>query len=596
MRIFIATILVSLLSMQAFASAEDTVLKRLLSISNDTQRMDAFHDYADYALIDHPREVISIGRVLLHDAVAAGKLPQVAMAERIIGIAYENITDYPKSLEYYLGALRIHKDILDYRAQITDLLHIARIYDLTDDRAAEKKYVMEAMAICDQHADNERIRKKRSNVVDFLATVYKKEGKYDSAFKLYNEAIELARKENDKFQQMGSLCNMAIALKNTKNYEASLSNYNSALALLDTTNDKYEMSIIAANMAILFYEMGDLARSEQHALTSMAIQTKSHFTDALKDDYETLMKIYTQQKKYPEALGYSQKLSAIKDTILNGEKSQQIKQLQAKFDTDAKDKQIAGQEKALKYNHRLNLLLVISSVLFLLLGVITYRNYSAQKKYNASLSKEKKRSEDLLLNILPAEVADELKDKGTAAARHFDNVTVLFTDFVNFTQASERMTPQELINELHYCFREFDDIIGRHNIEKIKTIGDSYLAVAGLPVPNTQHAENVINAALEIKAFISDRRKKMGAAAFEMRIGVHSGSVVAGIVGAKKFSYDIWGDTVNTAARMEQTSEPGKINISQTTYDLVKDKFRCTYRGEMEAKNKGLLKMYFVEQ
>ena len=239
---------------------------------------------------------------------------------------------------------------------------------------------------------------------------------------------------------------------------------------------------------------------------------------------------------------------------------------------------------------------MLSSFLFLLLGIIAYRNYSSEKKYNAALSREKQRSEDLLLNILPAEVAEELKDNGVAAARHFENVTVLFTDFVNFTHASERMSPQQLIDELHFCFKAFDGIIGKHNIEKIKTIGDSYLAVSGLPAANANHAENVIDAALEINTFMNQRRQEIGEAAFEMRTGIHSGSVVAGIVGVKKFSYDIWGDTVNTAARMEQTSEPGKINISQTTYELVKNKFRCTYRGEVEAKNKGLLKMYFVEQ
>jgi class 3 adenylate cyclase len=159
----------------------------------------------------------------------------------------------------------------------------------------------------------------------------------------------------------------------------------------------------------------------------------------------------------------------------------------------------------------------------------------------------------------------------------------------------EKMNPQDLINELHICFMAFDHIIGKYNVEKIKTIGDAYLVVSGLPVPDALHAEHIVNAAIEINQFMQQRMEKLGDMTFEVRIGIHTGSVVAGIVGVKKFAYDIWGDTVNVAARMEQNSEPGKINISQTTYDLVKDKFNCVYRGEIDAKNKGKLSMYYVE-
>ena len=213
---------------------------------------------------------------------------------------------------------------------------------------------------------------------------------------------------------------------------------------------------------------------------------------------------------------------------------------------------------------------------------------------NKIITNERNRSDELLLNILPEEVAEELKAKGNSDARLYEEVTVLFTDFVNFTMVSERLTPRELVEELGACFRAFDGITGKYNIEKIKTIGDAYLAVAGLPTADPNHAENVVRAALEIRDFTKDRVAKLGAGTFEIRIGIHSGSVVAGIVGIKKFAYDIWGDTVNTAARMEQNSEAGKINISQTTYELVKDKFACEYRGEIDAKGKGMLKMYYV--
>jgi class 3 adenylate cyclase len=208
---------------------------------------------------------------------------------------------------------------------------------------------------------------------------------------------------------------------------------------------------------------------------------------------------------------------------------------------------------------------------------------------------EKQKSDTLLLNILPEEVAEELKEKGYAQARLHDDVTVLFTDFVDFTQYSEKLAPAEIVDELDGCFKAFDEIITRHGLEKIKTIGDAYMAVAGLPVPHPDGAASTVAAALEIREYIRCRRSQQPDS-FDIRIGVHSGPVVAGIIGVKKFAYDIWGDTVNTAARMEQGSESGKVNINGATYALVKDRFACTYRGEVAAKGKGAMGMYFVER
>jgi class 3 adenylate cyclase len=217
---------------------------------------------------------------------------------------------------------------------------------------------------------------------------------------------------------------------------------------------------------------------------------------------------------------------------------------------------------------------------------------------NLELAKEKKKTDDLLLNILPVETADELKRWGISPARSYESVTVMFTDFKGFTRISEQLTPQRLVSELDLCFRAFDDIIGRHQIEKIKTIGDSYLCVSGMPKANPTHARDVVAAALEMQKYMNvlkQEKQKHNEPYFEMRIGIHSGPVVAGIVGVKKFAYDLWGDTVNTASRMESSCEVGKVNVSGPTWELIKNRFHCIHRGKIAAKNKGEIEMYFVD-
>lgn len=217
---------------------------------------------------------------------------------------------------------------------------------------------------------------------------------------------------------------------------------------------------------------------------------------------------------------------------------------------------------------------------------------------NEQLGAEKKRSDELLLNILPEKTAEELKLYGKSKPTFFDNVSVMFVDFSRFTKIAETLSPVELVTELDYCFREFDRIITEHNLEKIKTIGDAYLCVGGLPIPTGTHAFDTIQAGLKIQQFLQQHkaeRQAQGLPFFEARIGLHSGPVVAGIVGIKKFAFDIWGDTVNTASRLEERSEPGRVNISEATYRLAKNQLVVIPRGKIAAKNKGEVEMYFVE-
>ncbi len=216
---------------------------------------------------------------------------------------------------------------------------------------------------------------------------------------------------------------------------------------------------------------------------------------------------------------------------------------------------------------------------------------------NEILNVELQRSEQLLLNILPYETAQELKMSGKALARYYPDITVMFTDFKGFTHIAEKLSPEQLVQEIDEFFTAFDLIMEKNGIEKIKTIGDAYMAASGLPAVNDTHALDMVNAAVDIIEYMEVQRQIRIAAnrpVFDIRIGIHTGPVVAGIVGHKKFAYDIWGDAVNLASRMESSGEAGQINISQATYDRISSTYSCIFRGEIEAKNKGKVGMYFV--
>ena len=215
------------------------------------------------------------------------------------------------------------------------------------------------------------------------------------------------------------------------------------------------------------------------------------------------------------------------------------------------------------------------------------------------LRQEKERSDELLLNILPHETAEELKEKGYASVQRYERVSVLFTDFVGFTNITEGITHEELVRSLDEHFRMFDEVMDKYGIEKIKTIGDAYMAAGGIPTRTNTNPLAVVAAGLEmihqLKA-LNQTKEFNGEKAWQLRLGIHTGSVISGVVGKNKFAFDIWGDAVNTAARMESSGDVMKVNVSGSTHELVKDYFECTSRGKIKAKNKGEIEMYFVDR
>lgn len=319
-------------------------------------------------------------------------------------------------------------------------------------------------------------------------------------------------------------------------------------------------------------------------------QTKIDSAKKLLAETESmLMTSEMQNKRIQERLQFQE------DSVKILKKEQEVQELQLK----ASELELNAQKAK---NNLYIIVAIISLSLLSIIGVLfigRQRTLRQLEEKNRIIQEEKRRSDELLLNILPEEVMHELKAHGKTTAKNYAKATVLFADIKDFTGISERLTPDQLIEGLDAYFERFDKVIEKYGIEKIKTIGDAYVCAGGVPTKSETNPHLVVQAALDFMKEIESlhrERVAQGKIPFEFRIGIHTGQLVAGVIGIRKFAYDIWGDTVNMAARMQQAGQEGKINISGGTYEMVKDKFACVYRGKIEAKNKGEVDMYFVEK
>jgi adenylate cyclase len=481
----------------------------------------------------------------------AGDTFRIVTACINIGVVYENkVRTYDTALQYFQRALPLSVAIGNQAAIGNTCVNIGEIYFKKNDDSSALKYLFRALKACENSED-------MPYALNNIGKVYLKNKDYASALKYHQQAYDFANKSGAKLDMTQALKGIAATELGQKNTAQAISTYKQA---------------------------------EEIALDLKANQD-------LKDIYEGLASAYAARSDFSNAFKYQNLLTNIKDTLYNIEADKKLQGLQFTFDLEKKQSRIALLTKEDEINQHVisRQKLVRNGFIGGFLVVLLFAGIFFRQRNR--IAKEKERSDELLLNILPAETAEELKETGTAKAKSLDSVSVMFTDFKNFTQASEKLTAVELVQEINLCYSEFDKIITNHGIEKIKTIGDSYMCAGGLPVANTTHAADVVQAALEMQQFMlkhKQERIEKGQPYFELRLGIHTGHVVAGIVGIKKFAYDIWGDTVNTASRMESSGEIGKVNISGVTYELVKDKFNCTYRGKIEAKNKGEIDMYFV--
>lgn len=512
---------------------------------------------------------------------------------------------YTDALESYQSVLELQKELYDKDIIASTTQNIGLIYSKIGDFSKAKEYYNKANNIFFEIKDQKAIAK---NFIS-IAYVFIQEKNYDEAENYLNKAFSIIQKKEDIQVEIEILQNFGELNFRQSKLSKSFENYFKCLELSKKINNRQYLGDSKIAIGKIYNQYGKNNLALGYCNSGLKIANEIGSLSLKKEACDCLYEGYKAIGNPKLALNYFEKSEKYKDSLNMNETSNKMMSMEFQNKQLLDSLAFVNKQHAVQLKHtqeihqqekQRNYILGTLGLIVLLAGGL-YNRLNFVRKSKKALQFEKDRSEKLLLNILPEEIAEELKEKGSVNARDFNLVAILFTDFKSFTQTAEQMTPQELVEEINICFKAFDLISEKYNIEKIKTIGDAYMAAGGIPIPDNAFLENIVLAGLEMQEFMVKRKTEndlINKPAFEMRLGIHAGPIVAGIVGIRKFQYDVWGDTVNTASRIESNGTVGKVNISESLYQLLQnsDKFVFEYRGNIHAKGKGNINMYYVER
>ncbi len=561
------------------------------SKSGDQADLEMLWDIANNEI--EPDSVTKYSRLLIKRGKAASNYKKVHDGYRELGSGYRLKGDYKQALSAYFKSLDFANRINDKKGVAHSNIEIGNVYSLSGNTANADLYYNKGINVLRNGEDSTALGSALFNAGD----EYLRIGNLEKAKEFTNEAERIFEKVDFPLGRAYSLGNLGRINAGLGNDEFAEENLNTAILLLEDLSAHNAIAEFLVSLADIYSEKGDTEKAFQYASRSLEISKKYGFKNYIADAYQKLSELYEEIGYTVKSFQYYKDYIAYRDSVRNLETVSEMANLRTDFEIAQKQAEVdlLNQQKKNQQNVVIGVLVALFLLMLLAFGL--YRRNNFIKRTNLIIEREKNRSEHLLRNILPEGTALELMETGKVQAKKFEEVSILFTDFEGFTKYSESLTPEELVESVDFYFSKFDKIIEKHGLEKIKTIGDSYMCAAGVPFPMKDHAINMMYAALEILEFVEEAKKDtLGIGAhFEIRIGINSGPLIAGVVGSKKFAYDIWGDSVNMASRMESCSESGKINISEDTFQLVKDNFFCRERGKIEVKNKGMVSMYFVE-
>jgi adenylate cyclase len=654
MRLFlIAVVLVYALIAPVFSGAQtvvDSLTNLLKEQPGDSSRVKTLNELCSTLSRSQPERAMKYGEQARDLGLKIGYQKGVAYAHKNLGLTHYRESKYSEALIEWSEALAIFDSLNDKRGQANMLNNIGAIYADKGDFIQALDYYLKSLKFSEDLRDSVRIATALNNI----GSIYENDpNTYVKAIEYYKRGLEIS----EKIEYADGI---GVSAQNIGQLYLSMNKHKDALGYYLTSEEAFRgigennyLPLSLASIGKIYGLEGNYHKARQYHEEAIEISTKysyqvriaqslvklaetevlfKHYPVAIKNYleaerialaagaktdlrsvYEGLSDLYANTGDFKAAYQYQQMFIQVKNDLYKEDTAKELQKLQFGFEIEKKETQIRllTQDKALKdleieKQTVTRNALMVGLAFLLLLAFFLYSNYKQKDrtskilaKQNAEIETQKLEIEKLILNILPNEVAQELRKTGKATPRYYESVTVLFTDFKEFSRIAEVLSAQELVADLNECFIAFDRIIEEFGLEKIKTIGDAYMCACGIPTSIPDHPLRTVRAALAIQKYIeteNEARRARGANVWELRIGIHTGPVIAGVVGRKKFAYDIWGNAVNLASRLESNGKEGKVNISESTYYLIKDHFECEYRGKIYAKNIGDVDMYFVEK
>ena len=509
--------------------------------------------------------------------------------------------NYTLALESYFQSLNYAKHADDEIGIGALNISIADAYSKIGNSSSAEIYYNKGIQLLRKTNDSTRLAIALTNMGD----EYFNNKKYESAMLRFEESVQIFKNIDNSLGTAYNLGNMGMVYAMQGKDELAKSNLQEAITVLERQRDYSAIAVYLTYLSDISLKQKDFNSARTYAERSLDLAQRYGLKKEISDANLQLSEIYEKRGNTAESLKYYKNHVIFRDSVSNIEKVREMANLRADFEVSQKQTEVDLLEKESEIQmlkdkrQRIIIYATVLALIFIfVLLFFLYRRYSFVKETNTIIEEERNRSDSLLLNILPKETAQELKETGHVEAKKFESVTVLFTDFKDFTRSSADLSPERLVRSVDYYFSRFDEVMEKHGLEKIKTMGDAYMCTGGIHLNKEDHAIRMVHAAFEIVKITEEVKIKNqdNIMPYEIRIGINTGPVIAGVVGTQKFAYDIWGDTVNVAARMETNSETGRINISENTYELIKDEFECEYRGKMKVKNKGMMKMYYVNK
>ncbi len=529
---------------------------------------------------------------------------RIARVHLNLGRLFETMGLYPEAYEqtnFAREIFEIKSDSASLARTFTTLGHIR--YELEIPTEAKRWYT-KALGMYQRMGDQYLI----ADGLNDLANVLDESENKDSsrlAVKLYLQAVSIRELYDDQSGLASLYNNIGVAHKHLEEFKVAMQWLQKSLKIRTELEDRPGLMEVNNSIGDVYFGLKKYREALDYTRRYAVIAEESGDEKYIWKSYKDFAKIYAAMGNWPKAYEYRVKYDEYRWGRFTEARAKDFERNEVIFNDGRSQREINRQQQELAQAQTRTWALIGGALVLALLAALLFNRNRIRARANRDLASknveiqhERERADNLLKNILPEKTAQELKEKNSVQPVRYESVTVLFSDFKNFTSIAEALSPEELVAELDACFRLFDHIIEEHGLEKIKTIGDTYMCAGGIPEPNQTHALDTVRAAIEMQRGLQNLMKKNtleGKPIFEMRIGIHTGPVVAGVVGSRKFAYDIWGDTVNTAARLEHGSEAGKINISQTTWEAVREEIGCKFRGKLPAKNKGEIAMYFVE-